>query len=128
MYICAHYSLMLENCFSVSAALQKSVGEYTSKLDAGNAAEQTLFTLGWEAEELKQLMEDGRKLLVELRVVLDTIVDVEASLISKNIPRRLTVLREKLSTFVTKVTRHQRTAATHVLVIMISTEDHCRKP
>lgn len=87
-----------------------------------------LYSLGWKVEELNKLNEDGRKLLTEVRVVHDIVGKDQSHFVKKNIPRRLTDLREKLKAFVKDVTRHHRTAATHVFVIMISPEDRSSKP
>ena len=46
----------------------------------------------------------------------------------ENIPRILQTIRQKAITFVKDVARHQRTAATHVLVFMISSEERNKKP
>ena len=46
----------------------------------------------------------------------------------ENIPRQLTSIRQSLISFIKGVTRHQRTAATHVLVFMISSEERRTRP
>lgn len=45
-----------------------------------------------------------------------------------NILSQLSSLCHKLTSFIKGITRHQRTAATHVLVFMISTEDRRKRP
>ena len=45
-----------------------------------------------------------------------------------NFGRQLSQFRERLLSFVKLVTRFRRTAATHILVVMISTEDRRSKP
>ena len=45
-----------------------------------------------------------------------------------NIPRQLTSIQQSLISFITGITRHQRTAATHILVFMISCEERRTKP
>ena len=45
-----------------------------------------------------------------------------------NIPRRLTTIRQIVTTLVGGVTRHKRTAATRVLVFLIIPEERKRKP
>jgi len=44
------------------------------------------------------------------------------------IPHKLTDIRKDLSNFIKRVTLHQCTAATHVLVFMISNEERRMKP
>ena len=85
--------------------MQEALDAYTAKLEAGNATDQTLFSLGWTVEELKHLNEDGQKLLVELKVIQDLVSDPDTDLVGRNIPRRLTTFREKLAIFVKSVTR-----------------------
>ena len=46
----------------------------------------------------------------------------------ENIPRRLTTIRQRVVTFIRGITCHKRTAATHVLVFMVSPEERNRKP
>ena len=45
-----------------------------------------------------------------------------------NLPRKLTALREKMTCHTKGITRHKRVAATHVFVVMISTEQRTHKP
>ena len=45
-----------------------------------------------------------------------------------NVALRLTNIRNEVTKFVKGVTRHQRTAATRCLVVMISTEERNKKP
>ena len=46
----------------------------------------------------------------------------------ENIPRHLATIRDELMLFVKRVTCHKRTAATHLLVFMISSEERKKKP
>ena len=55
-------------------------------------------------------------------------MDESRDWVGENTPRRLTTLRGRLSSFTNSVSRHKRTAATHVFVFMIGTEDRARKP
>ena len=48
--------------------------------------------------------------------------------VQDNIPSQLSSLCQKLTSFIKGITRHQRTAATHVLVFMISAEDRRKRP
>ena len=75
-------------------------------------------------DDLSRLAEEGRKLIVELRVVRNHAEGPEDKYLSSNVPRHMCVLRLMLK----GVYRFYRTAATHVLVIMISPEERTRKP
>ena len=46
----------------------------------------------------------------------------------ENISRQLAVTKQKLVNFIKSITRYKHTAATHILVFMISTEDRHKKP
>lgn len=83
--------------------------------------------MAWKVKELSELNEIGRDLFSSTKVLL-TKVDRQSSLTEENIPSQLKVIRQKLVNFIKGVTRHQCTAATHILVFMISTEDRRRKP
>ena len=48
--------------------------------------------------------------------------------VKENIPRCLTGIRQSLVTFVQRITRFRRTPASHILIFMISPEEHNRKP
>ena len=52
-------------------------------MNAGNAAERTLFSLGWEIEELKHINEEGISLLVEVKVIQDIVRDPESDIIAR---------------------------------------------
>ena len=47
---------------------------------------------------------------------------------SDNLPRKLVSLRGQMTAFVKRIPQYSRNPATHLLVIMISTEDRRRKP
>lgn len=107
--------------------LVKSNNEYSQKLKSSKQNEKEMMTLAWKVKELSELNESGRDLFSSINALL-TKVDRQNSLTEENIPSQLKVTRQKLVNFIKGVTRHQRTAATHVLVFMISTEDRRRKP
>ena len=90
--------------------------------------QQTLHSLAWNVDDLSRLAEEGRKLIVELRVVRNHAEGPEDKYLSSNVPRHMCVLRERLTLMLKGVYRFYRTAATHVLVIMISPEERTRKP
>lgn len=90
--------------------------------------QQILHSLAWNVDDLSRLAEEGRKLIVELRVVKTRAEGPEVEYFSSNVPRHLCVLRDRLALMLKGMYRFYRTAATHVLVIMISPEERTRKP
>lgn len=75
---------------------------------------------------MSDLNESGRKLSVDVKCLLDKVQDL--NWVRDNVPRRLSVLRQRIITFIHSTTRYRRTAATHLLVFMISNEQRDRKP
>ena len=76
-------------------------------------------TLCWEIEELKALTESGRRLLIEMEVLIDVLRGNDEE---HNLPRRIRNLKNELIDFVKRLTRFKRVPATHIFVIMISSE------
>ena len=60
--------------------------------------------------------------------VLELIADPTFDLIDSYVPRRLTTLRELVTSFIKDISRHQREMATHIFVLMISIELRNTKP
>lgn len=116
-------------CTFLYVELEKANKEYSCKLGSESAvAEKTLFTLGWKVDELGRLSESGRKIVVEMKVVLDTVQNHYCEYESRNVPRQLATIRARSASFLKDATRYHRVAATHIFVIMISPEDRSRKP
>lgn len=113
--------------YALFSELDAANVEYNNKVSSGSN-QQTLHSLAWNVDDLSRLAEEGRKLIVELRVVKTRAEGPEDEYLSSNVPRHLCVLRERLTLMLKGVYRFYRTAATHVLVIMISPEERTRKP
>ena len=87
-----------------------------------------MIILAWKIKELSELDDIGRKCYRDTDN-LTCRIDRNACLWQdENIPKKLKSIRQKLITFIKGVTRHQRTAATHILVFMISNEERGTKP
>ena len=86
-----------------------------------------MITLSWKVKELNDLEENGRQVYTEIKALASRMQVREGSR-EENIPRILQTIRQKAISFVKGVVRHQRTAATHVLVFMISNEERNKKP
>ena len=65
---------------------------------------------------------------MEMQCFVDKLKDDNTDRISENLPRILTTIKQRLKLFIQRSTRHKRTAATHLLVFMISPEERNKKP
>lgn len=108
--------------------LQKSNSTYEDNIKEGKATDKTMFSLSWDIEELKKLLSDCRSLCVEMSAVLDAVSNADIDLQQYNLPRKLSSIRERLSNLVKGLTRFKRQPATHIFVMMISSEHRNCKP
>ncbi len=65
---------------------------------------------------------------MEVSALLEAIEDETTDFVGTNTPRHLTELRKDLTFFVKCLSKHSRIQASHVLVVMISTETREAKP
>ncbi len=79
-------------------------------------------------DELSRLSTQEKSLLVQCRATRERHASPDCNSVGENIPRQLSDLRSQVTPFVRGVTRFKRTAATHLLVFMISHESRDRKP
>ena len=114
---------MYKTVFSL-AELTKTNAELAS----GKASDKSLQKLSWNIEDLTQLNEEGRRLLVNLRCIKQLADGTNERFISCNTPRQLTTFRSSVVRFLQNVYRFRRVAATHIFVFMISPEQRDRKP
>ena len=90
--------------------------------------EKTLFSMAWIIKELEVLTKKMRDLVVDITCLNDKIQDENYDLVKENVPRKLMSISTSLKDAVKLLSKHQRTAATHLFVILISTESRCSKP
>ena len=109
-------------------ALSDANDVYSRKQASGKATQQALFSLGWKVDELSKLTALGRKLLVRRLSIKERHASSGCNVVAENIPRKLTDLRSEAISFVEGCTRMRQTAATHLLVFMISPESRNKKP
>lgn len=122
------YAMLILCRLSTTGALESNT-EYEEKLKTKTKSEKDMFALAWQIEELKQLCSECRSLRTEINVVMDLVGNpVSGSEQHVNIPRRLTVLRDRLCAVVKATYRYRRKPATHVFVFMISPEHRRQKP
>lgn len=109
--------------------LVKTQATYEDNLKSSKKVpEKTLFILAWNVKELQDLLLEVRNLMTELCVVREKCQDEGCDLIKENVASKLTSLRKRLEDSVKKLSKHQRTAATHIFVVMISPESRSHKP
>ena len=118
---------MCLNSASLYLALQEKTKEYSEKQKAGGAPTKSMLKLAWDLQELSALNRAGREVRVACEVLADKVKDPAYDPVENNLAREITVLREKLTSFVQRVSRYQRTPASHLLVVMISAEDRKKK-
>ncbi len=110
-------------------ALQEAQCTYEEKvMSTSKVPEKTLFKLAWQVQELEVLIKDVRKLVVNISALREKVQDEHYDLVKENTARKLGSIRTELMEAVKKLSRHQRNAATHIFVFMISPESRSRKP
>ena len=73
-------------------------------------------------------MEKSQSLIATISSIRETIADSEVDLVAVNMARTLTNFRESMVAFIQSITRHKRHMATHIFVLMISSEQRDSKP
>lgn len=118
-------------CLFFCSALKRAVADYDAKQGAGNATDKTLYSLGWTVDELSRLTEQCRDLYVEVSTAIEQLEDQAMSWTTAactKASKYLFSIKTGLRELVQGVTRYKRTAATHILVTMISPCERNRKP
>ena len=98
---------------------------YEEKHQARNAPEKVVLELLWDITTLRQLNEKGRTLRTDILINLDQPPSAQFEF---NLPRKLSGIRTLLQEVVKGVFRFKRTPATHIFVLMISSELRDKKP
>ena len=81
-----------------------------------------MLELLWDIDTLRRLNEKGRALNTDRAALLDSMQLSEADQAKKNIPRKLSSIRERLLEVIQGVFRFKHVAASHIFVMMISSE------
>ena len=127
------------------AVLKSTNTTYSSKVEDTSTREQTLLELAWKVDDLSRLSARARNMLVEMAALKEFIEDENNDLVIGNVGRRLSQLHINMTAFVQGISiyielmccemhafvglyKHKRTAATHIFVVMISTESRSTKP
>ncbi len=56
--------------------MERTTHEYELKLKSDSGNNSALYSLGWKVEELSRLNREGRRILIELKVLLDVLIEL----------------------------------------------------
>ena len=79
-------------------------------------------------EELKRLVDTSQQLIATISVTIQVIDDPTTDMVQANVAHQLDNIRTSVSTFTRDLSRHQRSPASHIFVLMISSEQRNIKP
>ena len=116
---------MLLPCFLL-IELQIPNNEYEDKLKADHTPNQVMFSLSWDVEELKNITAECRKVYYDLESCITACTDQLFQ--EQNVPKKLTNIRSKLTDIIRRSVHFRRDPASHVFVLMVSSEALNRKP
>ena len=109
-------------------ALKKFNDEYTTKLKERVCSEKMMMQLAWNVKDLSDLNEQGRRIIRESDDIKRKMCDPHYDRIFDNFAKKLSSFCELAKEFVKRITKYKRIAATHILVVMISSEERSTKP
>ena len=102
--------------------------KYLKVKSTANVPQKKLFKLAWTVKEQEDLIHEIRQLIVDMTVLKERVDDPQCDIVRENVARKLVSMRNQLVECIKKLSKHQRTAATHIFVLMISTETRHHKP
>ena len=108
--------------------LSSADARYHEKLQSNDKDSKSLFSVGWKVEELTLLVDRCQTCIASTSSIFELVADSTSDLVGSNVPRRLSTLRELVKSFIKDLSRHQRDMATHIFVLMISSELRDTKP
>ena len=92
----------------------------TCEEKSGGTTDQTMFSLSWDVEELKNISIECRQMYSELT---ECINNCTSQLFHQsNVPRKLTQIRQRLSELTKRIRHFRREPAMHIFVLMISSD------
>lgn len=95
-------------------ALVQAQNGYEEKVGSVNTPRNVLLKLAWNVQELQELTASVRQLIVDISSLREKITDVQYDIVKENTARTLIALLERMVGFVKKLSKNQRTAATHI--------------
>ena len=93
------FSKITQENFFYLLGLQTASSDYADKMKASTANDKTLFNLGWRVDEFSRLNEAGRKMIVEVRCLIEFLSDEQCDLIALNATIKLCALQKCASSF-----------------------------
>ena len=107
--------------------LQAANKSYEDSLAAGNAPEQSMFSISRDIEELNHLNSECRIMHHELIHCLSSTCTDELFQ-ELNIPKKLTSIKSALCDLIKRIAHFRRTPAAHVFVLMVNSGARDTKP
>ena len=90
--------------------------------------EKELIVLSWKVKELSDLNVTGRSLHSEITQLNSSTQQGDSIRREDNVLKHLSNFQQRMVAFKTGVTRHKRTPVSHILVLMISSEERNKMP
>lgn len=103
--------------------LQQAVSAYQKKFNKPGTSTEALMTVNWNVVEHQTLLQQAEDLLRTLRGVNVDPTETDAAFL-----RRMDPYSEDYRAYLRNLFKKKRTAATHVLVVMVSDEQRSVKP
>lgn len=118
LYFPCYFTLELERVNKV----------YADKVKEGKGTDKDKFELSWEIQELSNLVNELTTIQPTISVMVEKLKSAQFSLQKDNVPCQLGSIRDSLVRIISSISRFKRSAATHMFVVMISSELRNRKP
>ena len=106
--------------------LRTANSNYEEKLKSNSTTDQTKFSLSWDIEELKDISKECRKMYSDLTECSNACTSELFQ--QSNVPRKLAQIRERLCELTKRIVHFKREPATHIFVLMISSDARDKKP
>ena len=94
----------------------------------GKGSDKDMFELSWETQELSDLVNELTSIQPTISVMIEKLKGSQFNWQNDNVPRHLGSIRDTLVRIISSLSHFKRTAATHMFVVMISSELRNRKP
>lgn len=101
---------------------------YEEKVESSKATQNVLLKLAWTIQERQELLATVSQHIVDSATLKDQLQNECYDPVRQNTAKTLKSLQYQLIGMVRRLSKHQRTAATLIFVIMVSSESRNRKP
>lgn len=106
-------------------ALKENQQLFADKTEKGDVQTKAMLDLGWKLEDLGRLLNINQQLKADVNSLLDQPEDNRSD---RNTRSQLSNFRKEMTSFIRNLSRHKRTPASHVFVMMVSSELRDVKP